>query len=81
MVSLFDIETGTNVVLYGGARGGRIRYYTTFTPTTITIHEIKTSETDNQIKVLMSQWNRAKVQKNKNLMRDIERRIKCIRGY
>lgn len=34
-----------------------------------------------KLKQLTTQWNRAKVQGNKNLMRDLERQMECLRGY
>lgn len=42
------------------------------------------TESDEQkakLRALKAQWNRAKMQRNKNLMRDIERAMECIRGY
>lgn len=53
------------------------------TPTTITVTSTRVVDTEKEqlLKQLQSQWNRAKVQKNKNLMRDIEARIKSVRGY
>ena len=73
---------GCHVFIYGGARGGRNTYTSTVSGNTITIHPPEpTSEQEEAIKPLIAQWNRAKVQKNKNLMRDIERKMQCIRGY
>ena len=47
----------------------------------IAVDELLEHTEDDRIPGLLAQWNRAKVQRNKNLMRDLEKRIKCIRGY
>jgi hypothetical protein len=78
---IYETDLGTGVI-YGGCRHGGKTYRTSVSSNIITIHPPEpTSEQEEKIKPLVAQWNRAKVQKNKNLMRDIERKIECIRGY